>query len=67
MYIMGDFISQFQAMIARWRQASLGFCNFLSGSASDRLIAITQALYFPLYLGICMVALTAKSMNRTGI
>ena len=35
-------------------------------TASDRLIAVAQALYFPLYSGKCMPALTAKSVNRTG-
>ena len=44
----------------------VGFCTFTSGSTSDRLI--TQAFYFPLiYLGKRMPALTAKSVNRTGI
>ena len=46
---------------------SVGFCNFPSGLASDRPIALTQVLYFTLFLGKCQRALTAKSVNRTGI
>ena len=50
-----------------WCVISVGFCNFSSGSASERLLAITQVLYFPLYLGKCKLAFTAKFVNRTGI